>query len=222
MPDLPGALLLAVALAAAEPRDHQGQRLGLEQPARPRLVRCSPPLLTAVFVRQLAAPPRAARRPGAAAHPVVRTASAGHRPGRPRLLRLPADQHPVAPVRLGVRRAAGGPGAGAGRAGGRGRGRPARAARGARGLPGPGRPGCAGVGRRLPLVPPAGRASSRRSGPSGCPARSCPGIGVGRHPAAARQRGPRRGARAAATRRRRPSSPAPGSSAACWASRSSS
>ena len=59
--------------------------------------------------------------------PLVLDRLGRHGRRRPRLLRLPADQHPVAAVRLGVRRAAGRSGPGARRAGRRRRRRAARA-----------------------------------------------------------------------------------------------
>ena len=189
----PGCAAAGGRPGAAEPGHHQGQRLGLEQPPRPRLVPARRPPHRVVRA-ELAAPPCAGRRPGAHAHRVLPDGECRDRPGGPRLLRLPADQHPVAPVRVGVRRPACGPGAGAGRAGGCGGGRPARTARRAGGVPGPGRPRRAGVGRRLPLVPPDGRP---RAGLLGRVAAGPGPVGHrgGRHPAAARQRSPRRGAR---------------------------
>ena len=141
----------------------------------------SPPPLSwlALFVRQLAAAPLAAARPGAAAHPVVPIAAAATVAGGPRLLRLPADQHPLAAVRLGVRRAAGRPGAGARCAGRRGRGRPARAARRPVRVPVLRRARRAGLGRRLPLVPPAGRARAGLLGGVAAGPGAVSGIGVG-------------------------------------------
>ena len=150
-----------------------------------------------LFVVSSRRAPRAAARPDAAAA----ARPSGGRLGRDdrrriRVLRVPADQHPVAAVRLGLRRAARRPGARPGCAWSPPSsplalgplGRPARLprlrrARGAR------------LGRRLRLVPPAGR-------PRACVlGRVAAGPGAQRHrrrghAAAARQRragrGPRR------------------------------
>ena len=171
---------------------------------------------------QLAAPPLAAARPRAAAHAVVQHRLRRHGGGRLRLLRLPAHQHPVAAVRLGVRRAARRPRAGA-------RARVVAAIVAARLGPLADQHGyrrlrrarCPGVGRRLPLVPPAWSGSSRPSGPSGCPARSSAASASAR-PCRCSAAPPWPPSRAVATPPPRPSCPARARSAACSASRSSS
>ncbi len=125
MPDLAGAAVLAAALAALNLGIVKGGDWGWSSPA---VLGCfaAAALLTALFVAQLPPSPVAAARPRAAADPVVQPGRRRHRAGRARLLRLPPDEHPVAAVRVGVRRAAGRPGAGAGSARRGGRGRPAR------------------------------------------------------------------------------------------------
>ena len=96
MPDLVGAALMVALPGRAEPRHHQGRRLGVDEPRGDRLLRGDRPWPWSLFVRQLAAAPHAAARPAAAAAAVVRHRVAGHRRRGLRLLRLPADQHPVA------------------------------------------------------------------------------------------------------------------------------
>ena len=218
LPDIPGALLLAARPGPAQPRRVQGNDWGW---GSPRVLGsfALAALLGAAFVRSSLRHRAPVVDPALRAPPVVPQRRRGHDPGRAGLLRLPADQHPVAPVRLGVRRAARRSRTGAGRARGRGGGGPARAGRRAGRLPRPGRAGSAGVGRRVPLVPPAGRAGARPSGRSGCPARCCRGSGSARR-CRCSAAPPSPPSPVAATRRRRPWSPARGSSAACWASRS--
>ncbi len=112
----------------AHPRHRQGRGLGLDEPRGARVLRRVGPAPRRLPA-QLATPPRPAAGPGAAAHPVLRRRQ--HRDARRRdgLLRLPAHEHPVAAVRVGLLRA-----------GRRPRGRAGRARRGrARRSP---RPGC--------------------------------------------------------------------------------
>ena len=107
LPDLAGAALLARLAGRWSPRHRQGRATGAG-----RALRCCsrsrpPPAARRRFVRQLAAPPLARCSTRAAAHPVVQPRERRDRARRARLLRLPAHQHPVAAVRLGVRRALG-------------------------------------------------------------------------------------------------------------------
>ena len=172
-----------------QPRHHQGHRLGLDEclgdRGVPRDGAAAGPLRA-----QLTRPPITTPGPGADADPVLPHRRSCDRARRSGVLRLSADQHPVAAVRLGVRRAAGRSRTGARRAGGRSRrsttgtaGRSSRLPR----LRGARRPG---VGGRLPLVPRAG-------GPA-----SCVLVGVAPGAGAQRYRG-RRDTAAAGERRAR-------------------
>ena len=170
IPDLRGAALLAAGLAALNLGIVKGNDWGWDSAnalgSVRRDSRAAGPLRA-----QLAGAPPAAPRPGAAADPFLRDREPRHRARRPGLLRLPPDQHPLAAVRLEIQRAGGRPRAGARRCGRRHRRRSARAAGEPLRLPPLRRPGSGGLGRRVRLVPPAGRRSSRRSGPSGSRAR---------------------------------------------------
>ena len=176
----------------AEPRHREGQRLGLEQPGRPRLLRGGDRPDNPVRGQQPPSPVAAAR-PRAAADPLLQPGQRRHGAGGARFLRLPPDEHPVAAVRVGVRRPAGRPGPGAGSARRGGGGRPARPTSRTARLPpvrGARRPG---LGRRLSLVPRAGGA--RAGVLVRVAARPGPQRHRGRcHPPAAGQRRPGRGA----------------------------
>ena len=85
----------------ADARHRQGQRLGLDQLAGPRLLRRGRRAVR-LDSSQLAAPPLTAARPRPAADPVVRRGQPRDDPRRHGFLRLPADEHPLAAVRLGL------------------------------------------------------------------------------------------------------------------------
>ena len=143
----------------AQPRHREEQRLGLGQRRCHRRVRRNG--AAAGLVRaQFAGPPCPAAGPGAPADPLLHHRLDRDRSGRYGVLRLPAHQHPVAAIRLGVRRPACRTRSGAGRAGrGRRRGTVGTTGR-PPWLPRVRRSGRPGVGRCLSLVPPAGGAGA--------------------------------------------------------------
>ena len=220
MPDLRRRRAAGGRPGAAQPGHHQGQRLGLGQRRRARLVRrrgralaacsssarggtarrCSTPRCCASrsFTHRLG---RDGRWPGSASTPTCSPTSSGCSTSGATACCGPAWRW--CPVRWSPRSSPPGSGPLADRYG-------YRVVRRAR------RPG---LGRRLPLVPPAGRARA------GVLDRVAARPGAQRHrrrrhPSAAGQRGARRRARAAATPPRRRWCPAPASSAACSGSRS--
>ena len=179
----------------AQPRHHQGWRLGVDQPPGARLLRRCRDRAGAVR-GELEATPDTHARPDPAAPALVRPRFCRNGGSGLRVLRVPADQRPVAAVRLGLRRAARRPCSRArGDRGRARRGAPRSAGRALR-LPRVRRPRGDRVGGRLPLVPPAGRAPAGVLGR--VDARSDPQRHRGRcDPAPARQRDTRRGPRRA-------------------------
>ena len=82
-------------------RHRPGQRVGVDELGRPRLLpRRGHP--AGRLRRQVARPPFAASRPAAAPDPAVRRRQPRHGPRGHGLLRLPAHQHPVAHLRVGL------------------------------------------------------------------------------------------------------------------------
>ena len=179
LPDLRGAALLAAAVGLLNLGDRQGRGLGLDVARDDRRGRWRSLLLLGGFVLSSRHHRSPLLDPRAAAHPLVLGRERRDAARRPRLLRLPAHQRPVAAVRLGLQRAAGRPRAHARRARRRRRREPRRAGRGAPRRPRRRRARSAGVGGGLRLVRPARRARAGLPRPSGCPGQVLSGIGAG-------------------------------------------
>ncbi len=221
VPDLVGAALLAAALALLNLGDRQERATGAGRAPRSSARWPAPPCSSAPSCSASRRHPSPLLDPALLRIPSFTVGFDRDRRRGRRVLRLPAHQHPVAAVRLGVRRPARRTRTRAGRAGGRRRRRPARSP--GRAASATGRSSC--PGRSSGRAPTSGTtsrsASSRRSGPSGCRDR-CSAASESGRPCRCWAAQRWRPCRVGATRRRPRWSPAPGSSAACSASPSSS
>ncbi len=189
MPDLLGAGMMALRPRAGHAGAGPGQRLGLGERGGPGRNRCGRARVRRLRL-ELAPPPVATARSRAAAGPPVRRGQRRDGLRGDGLLRLPADEHPLADLRLAVQRASGRSRAGARGAGRCGRRRRAGAGRGTYRVPPLHRSWRAHLGVRLCLVRDARGHDAR------LPRRVAARPGAqrrrrGHDPAAARQRGPR-------------------------------